>query len=121
MLKFIDASKIETLKVTIQKSGKLGFSMSTARRLSISGKFVRFAKDENDNMYFQVSDKSGSDAYKVCKGGEYFYLKTESLFDYVGIPFRDGIVIYDLEYCSEYDAYLMKYRKAKTRREHGYK
>ncbi|MDO4496942.1 MAG: hypothetical protein Q4B58_03790 [Bacteroidales bacterium] len=124
-LTFFNAKELEpNLKVTIQKSGKLGFTAQTAEILSITtSTYFRFAQDDDKTLFMVVSETPGDDAYRAYKAGDYFYLKTAPLFDHLGIVYSKDTVMFDLKRHSVLDeeaggkVYLMKQRTAKTRKQ----
>ncbi len=96
------------LKVTIQATGKLGFTEDTANELGLSDQsyLVLGVDDEDaDLMYLVVSDQN-DDAFKVCKAGHYFYLPTTRLFQSLGMDFRAKTIMFDLARAEELDGEL---------------
>jgi hypothetical protein len=106
-IKIYSAKQYSTkLKVTIQSSGKLGFTEETAKELDLSPQtYIKIGADENDSdvMYLIVYDHYDEEAFKVCKTGEYYYLPTTVLFMSLGYNFKDKTIIFDLTRCNEYD------------------
>ena len=107
MIQVLSAKKYsQKLKVTIQATGKLGFSDETARtlRLSEGAAYVKFLKDgDTDVMYMSVLYAADEDAFKVCKAGTYYYLATAQLFNDLDIDYKHTTVIYDLVRCAQLD------------------
>lgn len=95
------------LKVTIQSSGKLGFTDETAKAFNLSEKasFIKFILDEEnpDDLYLSLSTTYDEDAFKVCKAGDYFYLPTTLLFNEMGYNYKEYTIIFDLSRYSQYD------------------
>ncbi len=127
MLKVISAKKYtQKLKVTVQATGKLGFSDDTAKAFGFSNglAYVKFLRDsDTETMYMVVLHAEDEDAFKVCKAGQYYYLSTTQLFSELGIDYKNSTVIYDLLRCSQYDeefggpVYQMNLRIIKRRKD----
>lgn len=107
-IKFFSARQYSAkLKVTIQSTGKLGFTDDTAKELELSSQtYIKLGADENDPdvMYMVVLSEVDEDAFKVCKAGDYFYLPTSVLFMALGYDFKNKTIIFDLTRSSDYDA-----------------
>lgn len=106
------------LKVTIQSSGKLGFTSETAKSLQLApGKLIQFGKDtEKNEMFLILSQGTPEDAFAVAKAGEYFYLPTTLMFDALGYDYKRATFFFDLVRRSDMDeelngeVYFMKER-----------
>ncbi|MBQ8940105.1 MAG: hypothetical protein IJ047_07765 [Paludibacteraceae bacterium] len=117
------------LKVTLQSSGKLGFTAETAKALRLeSGKLIQFGKDEEKNeLYLILSNGAPEDAFAVAKAGDYFYLPTTLMFDSLEYNYKRATYFFDLVRRKEMDAELngevyymkerMKYKKSKQEEE----
>ena len=107
-VKFFSARQYSAkLKVTIQSSGKLGFTDDTAKELELSSQtYIKLGADESNPevMFMVVSTEVNEDAFKVCKAGDYFYLPTSVLFMSLGYDFRNKTIIFDLTRAANYDA-----------------
>ena len=116
------------LKVTLQSSGKLGFTRETADVLHIeSGKLIQFGRDEEKNEMYLIllSESNIEDAFAVAKAGEYYYLPTTLMFDALGYKYGKFTYFFDLVRRKDMDVelggevYYMKERnnikKAKQR------
>ena len=99
-----------SLKVTIQATGKLNFSDETARILGLKeGTLVKFAMDEEDGnaLYLVLSSlEKDADAFKVRKSDVYYYVPTKMLFDALGIDYKGKAILYDLVRSQSKDAEL---------------
>ena len=83
-LNIISAKQFATkLKVTIQSSGRLGFTDDTAKSLDLSlGKYAKFAQDDEKGiLYLVVLDSADEDAFPIRESGGYFYVPTKQMFD----------------------------------------
>ncbi len=93
----------ESIKVTIQKTGKLGFSKGASKLLDLENnkycKIGRLDKDiGNDILYMGVSKGEDEHAYKISKAGNYYYIKARLLLEELGIDYKNKslTVIYDI-------------------------
>ena len=114
------------LKVTIQKSGKLGFSgdTATAMDLDTNTSFLT-GKDESikaDLIMVKIKEPN-PDAFQVRKSGQYYFLDTTALFDLLRYNYKSGSniffdVVRDTNYDQEAggDVYLLTQRKSKGRK-----
>jgi len=88
-------------KATIHASGKLGFSAEAIRYLNIKeNKSIEFAVNEEDpadlNLYAFVYPDKQEGAFNINKAGEYYYVNTTTLFDKLGVNYKNKTIIYDL-------------------------
>ena len=123
-LKILSAKQFTTkLKVTIQASGRLGFTSETATALDLkSVKFAKFAQDdENGYLYLIIIDKGSDDAFPVRENGGYFFVATKVMFDTLGFNYENGNIMFDLIRQPSLDddlqgqVYYMKQRPIKTK------
>lgn len=114
-----------TLKVTIQRSGKLGFSAPTAEALCIdSNTYAKFYMDDENRQSPVVvfSKNKDEDSFKANKSGDYYSLSTSILFESLGFDFKKQNIICDLKREEEADAivggtaYRLVSRAPKSRR-----
>ncbi len=96
------------LKVTLQSSGKLGFTHETAEVLNLeSGKLIQFGRDDEKNeMYLILTHGTPEDAFAVAKAGEYFYLPTTLMFDALEYDYKWKTYFFDLVRRADLDAEL---------------
>ena len=94
------------LKVTIQGTGKLGFTAETAKALALSAdSYIKIAGDdeEKDRLYMIVCSGPDEDGFKVnCVSG-YYSLPTTMLFNELGIDYTHFTVMFDLSRESRLD------------------
>jgi len=101
-LKFIKISDLDrNLKATIQKTGKLGFTVEAAIKLKLSKESsISMAVNEDDaadtNLYALVHSTKVKDAFNVNKAGSYYYLSTKPLFDKMKIDYTNKSVTFDI-------------------------
>ena len=114
-----------TLKVTIQRTGKLGFSAPTAEALGIdSNTYAKFYMDDENKQSPVVvfSKNKDDDSFKANKSGDYYSLSTTILFDSLGFDFKKQNIICDLKREEDADAivggeaYRLVSRAPKSRR-----
>ena len=96
------------LKVTLQSSGKLGFTHETAEVLNLeSGKRIQFGRDDEKNeMYLIMTHGTPEDAFTVAKAGEYYYLPTTLMFDALEYDYKLKTYFFDLVRRADLDAEL---------------
>ena len=102
----IDAQQFATkLKATIQYSGRLGFTEETANALGLSsGKFARFAKDdEKDALYLIIINEDSEDAFPIKLSSGYYYVPTRQLFDALAYDYENNNIMFDLVRQPSYD------------------
>lgn len=91
------------LKVTVQKTGKLGFTDDTARKLNLSEKsFVKLGKDiDSKDLLLCNNPKDPAGAFNVHKAGKYYYISAKGVFDALGMDYRSDTIIFDMVDASE--------------------
>ncbi len=94
------------LKVTIQATGKLGFTAETAAALGLSNDiYIKIACDNESShsLYLIVCEGADEDGFKVHSSSGYFYLPTSRLFDDIGLDYKNYTVMFDLSREPELD------------------
>lgn len=124
-MKFYSAKDYSTkLKVTIQATGKLGFTAGTASALHLTpDSHVKLAGDETGTalLYLVVCPDTDEDGFKVDFTSGYYSLPTTVLFNELGIDYESYTFMYDLTRESSLDeeaggvVYKMKERKIKRK------
>jgi hypothetical protein len=102
----IDAQQFATkLKATIQYSGRLGFTEETANALGLSsGKFARFAKDnEKGSIYLVIIGEASRDAFPIKSSSGYYYVPAKLMFDMLGYDYENNNIMFDLVRQPSYD------------------
>lgn len=114
----------QTLKATIQKTGKLGFTNFTANQLSIdTDTYVNFYLDEDapQSPILVFSKTKSVEAFQARVSGGYYSLSTTALFAKLGFEFKKNNIICDLnreEQADEFvggEAYRLVVRPIKRR------
>ena len=108
-IKILSAKKFAIkLKATIHRSGKLGFGDDTAIALDLkSGKFARFAQDdETGGLYLIIDNKESEDAFSFKETSGFFNIATRQMFDTLGFDYEHNIIMFDLIRQSSLDADL---------------
>lgn len=104
-LSFIKPKEIDgAVKLTVHKTGKLGFSKGAIDLLSIGvNKYCKFATnnaDTNDVSVYMIVDPIGDEySFKISKAGEYYYIKAKSFLNEMNIDFEDETktIIFDIQ------------------------
>lgn len=120
----ISAKQFATkLKVTIQSSGRLGFTEQTAKALDLSsGKYAKFAQDnEKGTLYLVITDETDEDAFQIKVSSGYYYVPAKQMFDLLGYNYENGNIMFDLvrqlalDDALQGQAFLMKQRITKRK------
>lgn len=123
-IKIISAKQFATnLKVTIQASGRLGFTEDTARILNLeAGKFAKFAQDdEKGSLYLIIINEKSEDAFEIKVSSGYYYVPAKMMFDMLGFDYENNTIMFDLVRQSTLDedlqgqVYFMKQRQNKRK------
>lgn len=99
---FEDPNKVGgSIKATIHKTGKLGFSSGAEDFMEINEEsYFKIGFNNNDstddNLYV-VKSTTESGAFKVSKAGMYYYINLKNVFDKRGIDYRNKSYIYDIK------------------------
>ena len=127
MIKVLSAQQYgKKLKATIQSTGKLGFTESTAEEFELDKPcWMKVAADDevDELLYLILVREEDKDAFQVCKSGEYYYLPTKYLFDALGYDYEKKKIMFDIVRVSELDhelggtVYRMKRRYGKGKEE----
>lgn len=89
----------KTLKVTIQKTGRLGFTNQTAEEMQIdTDTFFYFGTDDQvaSDLIMVKNRVASSDGYRAIKSGDYYYLNTAPLFTTLGYEYASKNIIFDV-------------------------
>lgn len=94
------------LKCTIQKTGKIGFSEFTQRMIGIKeGMSIQIGVDGTKENYrcllFKLLHTVESNAFKVQKAGNYYYINPKPLLDDLGIKYKEKSIMYDMVMADE--------------------
>src|SRR5438552_15135961 len=91
---FFDAREYTSnLRCTIQRSGKIGFSDFTQKKLKIDEKKsirigIEGSKDNYEHLLLQVLDTAELNAFKINKAGNYYYINPKALLDELGLKYK---------------------------------
>lgn len=102
-LNFFKPGELEKpIRLSVHKSGKLGFSTEAAKRLKLAvnktAGIGTNAEDENDkNLYLAIMDGDHPGNFKVSKAGNYFYINTKILFDTLNMDYFKAYLAFDME------------------------
>lgn len=87
------------LKVTVQSTGKLGFTAETAKALQLTpDTYIKIGRDDDQDglLFMIVCNVPDDDGFKVCHTSGYYSLPTTLLFKELGVDYTGYTVIYDL-------------------------
>ena len=112
-LKFIKPKENNSVaKITVQKSGRLGFSKGAEELLNIEeSKFCKFGFDENEDFFIVMFKEKDSETFSIAKAGEYYYLQAKNLLTDINIDYTSkNTTIFDLQKSELPNAFKMKKR-----------
>ena len=97
---FEDPNKVGgSIKATIHKSGKLGFSSGAEDFMGIKENVffkIGFNESGEEGNIYMVPVDSEEGAFKVSKAGQYYYINLKNVFDKKGIDYKNKSYIYDI-------------------------
>ena len=110
----------KNLKCAIHKTGRLGFTEMSIKKLDIENKrFINIGQnldDENDkDIYMVVKATEDEFSFKTNKAGGYYYANTKELFDMLKLDYVNMTIIYDIIDTNEMDQDGNKYYRLKRR------
>lgn len=127
MIKVLSAQQYgKKLKATIQSTGKLGFTETTAEEFGLDAPcWMKVANDDEVEglLYLILVREEDEEAFQVCKSGDYYYLPTKYLFDALGYDYQKKKIMFDIVRVTELDpelggtVYRMKRRFGKGKEE----
>jgi hypothetical protein len=101
-LKFFNPEQLDkNLKATIQKTGKLGFTIEAAKKLQLStDKSIGIAENEDDsndkNLYVVIYPEKKQGAFNINKAGDYFYVNIKALLENLKIDYISNVITFDI-------------------------
>ncbi|MDQ2719428.1 MAG: hypothetical protein M3Z26_06645 [Bacteroidota bacterium] len=101
-INFFDAREYASnLRCTIQKTGKIGFTDYTQKKLSMNDDMsIRIGidgiKGEYNNLVIQILNEVQPQAFKVNKAGNYFYINPKALLDELGLTYKAKNIMYEM-------------------------
>lgn len=101
-IEFEDPNKVGgSIKATIHKTGKLGFSAGAEDFMNIKDdSFFKIGfnnSTETDERIYMVPSEKEDIAFKVSKAGMYYYINLKNIFDKRGIDYKSKSYIYDIK------------------------
>ena len=102
-------------KITVHKTGKLGFSKGAMEMLSLEeNKFTKFGHDEYDNFYIIMCKESDEETFNVSKAGDYYYINAKTLLEDLEVDYKsDDTTIYDIRKTDKENIYKLQKRVIK--------
>ena len=97
----------DSLKATVQSTGKLNFNVETGEVLELTlDKGIKFFMEgipDEEQLYMAVMAKPDRDSFQLRKNGAYFYVSAKLLFDDLGVDYKNFTVFYDLIRSMDFD------------------
>lgn len=125
-IQFFSAKQFgKPLKVTIQKTGRMGFTAPTAMALNLNeNTYFCFGRDESisADLIMIKKNEADEDAFRTIRSGQYYYLAAAALFDLLGYNYKKEPIIFDVKREASIDAeaggevYLLTRRAPKSRK-----
>ena len=121
-INFIKPKEINTVaKITIHKSGKMGFSRGASELLRLDvNKYAKFGFNEDKDFFIVTTQESDDSTFSISKAGEYYYILAKSLLQEIGIDYTSrDTTIFDIKRTNEEYIYKLNKRviKKKLRQE----
>src|SRR5258708_24012722 len=101
-IKFFNPENLDkNLKATVHKSGKMGFTIESARKMDLSAeKSMSIGINEDDeedkNLYIVVNPSKQKDSFPILKAGNYYYVNTKPLFDSLKFDYLKKNISFEL-------------------------
>lgn len=93
-LKYIKPkNSIGKTKITVHKSGKLGFSTQATKSIMVDDyNFLKFGIDKNNKIFISALKYDDGDCFRIAKAGQYYYIKKdENLLSALGVKNGDSV------------------------------
>ncbi len=101
-LKFFNPQTVDkNIKATVHKTGKLGFTVEAAKKLSLDvGMSMKIAINEGDeadtNLYGVLYLNIEEQSFKIYRAGKYYFLNLKPLLDTIKLDYKQNTYIYDI-------------------------
>ncbi len=100
-ISFEDPNKVGgSIKATIHKTGKLGFSSGAEEFMDINEQsYFKIGfnnNNESDDSIYMVASETEEGAFKISKAGMYYYVNLKNVFDKRGLDYKSKSYIYDI-------------------------
>lgn len=91
-----------TVKATVHKTGKLGFSSGAAKMLELEKKSffnIGFNKSNSKDkeLYLLPVSEKNDNSFRLIKAGLYYYIYIKNVLIDLHIDYRNESIIYDIE------------------------
>ena len=98
-LNFIKPKETATIaKITIHKTGKMGFSKGAIDLLNIeSNGYAKFGFNEERELFIVMTTKQDENTYNISKAGQYYYILAKSLLREIDVDYTSAdTIIFDI-------------------------
>jgi len=115
-LKFFNPSESTSIaKVTVHRSGKMGFSKGASDLLKIDElKYCKFGLNDEQQLFIVMFGDDVEGTFNIAKAGEYYYVTARGLLSDLGIDYKaKDTVIFDLLKTDEENIFRMDKRVIK--------
>lgn len=102
-------------KITIHKTGKMGFSKGASELLSIDkNKYAKFGINNKNELFIIMKSENDDETFSIAKAGDYYYISARTLLEDLGIDYTNGdTVIFDIRKTEEDSIYRLSKRVIK--------
>lgn len=102
-------------KITVHKSGKLGFSRGAMDLLNLEeNRYAKFGLDEEENLCIVMVAEADEETFAVAKAGQYYYINAKVLLQELGVDYTaPATTIFDIRRTEEPDIYRLAKRTVK--------
>lgn len=102
-IKFFNPNALEkNLKATVHRTGKLGFTIESAKKMNLeNSKSLSIGTNEDDendkSLYIIVNENTEESSFPVLKAGQYHYINTKALFDNLNWDYLSKTISFDIK------------------------
>jgi len=112
-LKFFSPSdSISIAKVTVHRSGKMGFSKGAAELLKIEERrYCKFGVNDEEKLFIVMFKENVEGTFNIAKAGNYYYVVARTLLNDMGVDYKSkDTVIFDLVKTEQNNTFRMDKR-----------
>ncbi len=112
-LNFIKPKESNSIaKITVQKSGRLGFSKGAMEMLDIENNlYCKFGFNDVEELFIVMFSSGDSETFNIAKAGDYYYLQAKTLLADLGIDYKSkDTVIFDIQKSEKNNVFKMMKR-----------
>ncbi len=102
-------------KLTVQRSGKMGFSKGAADLLDIEKyRFAKIGTNTEGELFILLQSEADDATFNIAKAGQYYYISAKGLLDEMGIDYKSpDTTIFDIQKTKTTNIYKLSKRVIK--------